>query len=213
MRRLRQGFGGLVATAFIAAFIGVAVGPVVAVGAGAAGPVAVQQTDKVWQQVAAPNAKGYALLLRHAIAPGTGDPAGFRLGDCSTQRNLSDEGRKQARDIGSWLRAQNLKIASVETSRWCRATETAELLNLAKPRANPSLDSLFTVPNIDTHPKTKQARQQIINHRNKQGLLVLVGHQVNIASLTGVAPASGEGVLVKATPTGKIKVLGRSRAP
>ena len=175
--------------------------------------VGAQKADAVWQKVAAPNARGYVLLLRHAIAPGGGDPENFRLGDCTTQRNVSDDGRAQARKIGAWLSAQNVKIAGVESSRWCRATETAELLNLGKPRANPSLDSLFLVPNADTHPKTQRARKQIANHRNKPGLLVLVGHQANIIALTGVAPASGEGILVKARPNGKLQVLGRSPAP
>ena len=181
-------------------------------GASASLGIGAQQADAVWQKVAAPNARGYVLLLRHAIAPGGGDPENFRLGDCSTQRNLSEEGRAQARKIGTWLSAQNVKIAGVESSRWCRATETAELLNLGKPRANPSLDSLFLVPNADAHPKTQQARKQIANHRNKPGLLVLVGHQANIIALTGAAPASGEGILVKARPNGKLQVLGRSPA-
>ncbi|NDA90383.1 MAG: hypothetical protein EBY20_05700 [Alphaproteobacteria bacterium] len=60
----------------------------------------------VWDNVAANNAKGYVLLLRHALAPGSGDPANFRLDDCSTQRNLSDEGRQDARDIGLWLKSK-----------------------------------------------------------------------------------------------------------
>ena len=194
----------LVAASVTAVVVGGAVG---------ANAVGAQQADKVWQKVAAPNATGHVLLLRHAIAPGGGDPENFRLGDCATQRNLSNDGRAQARKIGAWLSAQNVKIAGVESSRWCRATETAKLLNLGKPRANPSLDSLFLVPNADTHPQTQQARKQITSHRNKSGLLVLVGHQANIIALTGVAPASGEGVLVKARPNGKLQVLGRSPAP
>jgi phosphohistidine phosphatase SixA len=206
MSRTLRRFGAAAAGALLSAELAAAaVAPLRRLGA--------QQADKVWQKVAAPNATGYVLLLRHAIAPGGGDPENFRLGDCTTQRNLSDEGRAQARKIGAWLSAQNVKIAGVESSRWCRATETAELLNLGKPRANPSLDSLFLVPNADTHPQTQQARKQIANHRNKSGLLVLVGHQANIIALTGVAPASGEGVLVKARPNGKLQVIGRSPAP
>ena len=217
---MSKGFRGLalavalvLGVAVASAGVAVAITGAASAGAAAANAVGAQQADKVWQKVAASNATGYVLLLRHAIAPGGGDPENFRLGDCTTQRNLSDDGRAQARKIGAWLSAQNVKIAGVESSRWCRATETAKLLNLGKPRANPSLDSLFLVPNADTHPQTQQARKQIANHRNKPGLLVLVGHQANIIALTGVAPASGEGVLVKARPNGKLQVLGRSPAP
>jgi len=168
---------------------------------------------RIWDQLEGTAPKGLVLLLRHAYAPGVGDPENFRLNDCSTQRNLSDLGRQDAKDVGEWLKRRKLEIIRVESSRWCRATETAKLLNLGKPRANPSLDSLFLVPNADTHPQTQQARKQIANHRNKPGLLVLVGHQANIIALTGVAPASGEGVLVKARPNSKLQVIGRSPAP
>ena len=68
-----------------------------------------------------------ALALRHALAPGTFDPPNFRLGDCSTQRNLSDEGRQQARRIGAWFRAQGLTPARVRSSPWCRCVDTAAL--------------------------------------------------------------------------------------
>lgn len=212
---LHRGLCRFIATAAVIAVVGISAGGGAAnasagiAGAGASLGIGAQKADAVWQKVAAPNARGYVLLLRHAIAPGGGDPENFRLGDCTTQRNLSDDGRAQARKIGAWLSAQNVKIAGVESSRWCRATETAELLNLGKPRANPSLDSLFLVPNADTHPKTHQARKQIANHRNRPGVLVLVGHQANIIALTGVAPASGEGILVKARPNGKLQVIGR----
>jgi broad specificity phosphatase PhoE len=72
-------------------------------------------------------AGGEVLLIRHAAAPGTGDPAGFRLGDCATQRNLSDTGREQARAIGDWLRDRGIERARVYSSQWCRCLETAEL--------------------------------------------------------------------------------------
>ena len=72
--------------------------------------------------------RGYAVLLRHALAPGSGDPAGFRLGDCSTQRNLSAEGRRQAIAIGAQWRRERMPVDSVLTSRWCRARDTARLL-------------------------------------------------------------------------------------
>ena len=161
-----------------------------------------------WDQLQGKAPKGYVLLFRHSLAPGVGDPANFKLNDCSTQRNLSAEGREDAKEIGKWLQRREVKIARVESSRWCRAKETAQLLNLGKVRLNPNLDSLFQEADATNHPQTSKVRQQIINHRNKAGLLVLVGHYVNIAALTGVGVDSGEGVLVRADNKGVIKVVG-----
>jgi phosphohistidine phosphatase SixA len=162
----------------------------------------------IWDQLQGKAPKGYVLLFRHSLAPGVGDPANFKLNDCSTQRNLSAEGREDAKEIGKWLQRREVKIARVESSRWCRAKETAQLLNLGKVRLNPNLDSLFQEADATNHPQTSKVRQQIINHRNKAGLLVLVGHYVNIAALTGVGVDSGEGVLVRADNKGVIKVVG-----
>ena len=80
----------------------------------------------IWDKLQGTNPKGYVLLMRHALAPGIGDPDNFLLGDCRTQRNLSDEGRADAQDIGQWLERREVKIYRIETSRWCRAKETAE---------------------------------------------------------------------------------------
>jgi len=162
----------------------------------------------IWDKLNASSAKGYVLLLRHSLAPGVGDPENFKLGDCSTQRNLSQEGRNDASEIGAWIKRQKVKIYRVESSRWCRARQSAELLDIGKVKLNKNLDSLFRESNLESHPKTLKTKQQIISHRNKKGLLVLVGHYVNIAALVGVGVDSGEGVIVKANKNGVIKVLG-----
>ena len=162
----------------------------------------------IWDQLQGKAPKGYVLLFRHSLAPGVGDPANFKLNDCSTQRNLSAEGREDAKEIGQWLQRRGVKIARVESSRWCRAKETAQLLNLGKVKLNRNLDSLFQEADATNHPQTSKVRQQIINHRYKAGLLVLVGHYVNIAALTGVGVDSGEGILVRADNKGVIKVVG-----
>lgn len=162
----------------------------------------------IWDKLNTRSAKGYVLLLRHSLAPGVGDPENFKLGDCSTQRNLSQEGRDNASEIGAWIKRQNVKIYRVESSRWCRARQTAELLDIGKVKLNKNLDSLFRESNLENHPKTLKTKQQILNHRSKSGLLVLVGHYVNIAALVGVGVDSGEGVIVKANKNGVIKVLG-----
>ena len=162
----------------------------------------------IWDKLQGTAPKGYVLLLRHSLAPGVGDPANFTLNDCSTQRNLSAVGRQDARDVGQWLQRREIKIARVESSRWCRAKETASLLNLGKVRLNKNLDSLFQENDAFNHPQTIKVRKQIIAHRSKTGLLVLVGHFVNIGALTNVGVDSGEGVLVRADSKGNIEVVG-----
>ena len=74
----------------------------------------------------------HVLMLRHANAPGTGDPAQFQLRDCATQRNLDDSGRAQARAIGAWLRSKGIAKAQVYSSQWCRCLETAALLGIGQ---------------------------------------------------------------------------------
>ena len=166
----------------------------------------------IWDKLQGTAPKGYVLLLRHSLAPGVGDPENFDLRDCSTQRNLSAVGRQDAQDVGRWLARREIKIARVESSRWCRAKETANLLNLGKVRLNRNLDSLFEEADALNHPQTIKVRKQIVDHRNKSGMLILVGHFVNIAALTNVGVDSGEGVLVRADSKGVIKVVGSTPA-
>jgi phosphohistidine phosphatase SixA len=177
-------------------------------------PQAAQAKDlRIWDQLQGTNPTGYVLLMRHALAPGIGDPENFNVNDCSTQRNLSEQGRQDAQDIGAWLQRREVKIFRVESSRWCRAKETAQLLNIGTVRPNKNLDSLFRDADPLASPQTANIRKRIINHRKVRGLLVLVGHSVNIQALTGISLESGEGVLIRATPQGKIKVAGYSPLP
>lgn len=168
-------------------------------------------TTDIWQELR--TGRGYVVMLRHALAPGTGDPAGFRLGDCSTQRNLSAEGRRQAIAIGAQWRRERMPVDRVLTSRWCRARDTARLLAVGKVTAYPALDSSFTVSDTAAARRAAQVRALIANHRGEPGVLVLVGHQVNITDVTGVVPASGQAVVVKARPDGTVRVVGTLPAP
>jgi phosphohistidine phosphatase SixA len=168
----------------------------------------------IWDQLKGTNPKGYVLVMRHALAPGVGDPENFKVNDCSTQRNLNDEGRQDARDVGQWLVRQDVKILRVESSRWCRAKETAQLLNVGKVRLNRNLDSLFEdESDWATHPQTMNIKKRILDHRNKRGLLIFVGHFVNFQAAAGVSLDSGEGALVRANAQGEIKVMGYSPKP
>ncbi len=137
---------------------------------------------------------GVVIFLRHALAPGVGDPPGFDLLDCSTQRNLNDAGRAQARKLGEYLRANGLREGEVEvfTSAWCRCRETAELLGLGKPKVLPALNSFFAQPR--EREATMEALRKFLRERPVDGLpIVLVTHQVNITAFTQSFPSSGEG--------------------
>jgi phosphohistidine phosphatase SixA len=140
---------------------------------------------------------GLVVLMRHATAPGTFDPPGFVLGECSTQRNLDDEGRAQARAIGAWYRARGLVPAAVRSSQWCRCVETASLaFGAAQPW--PSLNSVIgeSAPRaLQTAAlRTELARRAAVN---ALGFEVWVTHQVNISELTGEVTGSGDAVLVR----------------
>ena len=177
-------------------------------------PTVAQAKDlKIWDQLQGTNPTGYVLLMRHALAPGIGDPENFQVNDCSTQRNLNQEGRQDAREIGQWLVRREVKIFRVESSRWCRAKVTAQLLDIGRVRLNKNLDSLFRDSDPLNDPQTANIKKRILDHRKIKGLLVMVGHSVNIQALTNVSLESGEGVLIRATSQGKIKVVGYSPAP
>jgi phosphohistidine phosphatase SixA len=149
---------------------------------------------------------GVAILLRHALAPGFGDPPTFKLGDCSTQRNLSDAGRQQAHQIGAAFRQHGIAIDKVYTSEWCRCRETAELLGLGPVTPLPILNSFF-----ETREREKdqtEALTRLLTTRPISNVIVFVTHQVNITALTGVYPASGEAVAVKIQNASTLRVLG-----
>lgn len=140
---------------------------------------------------------GYTVMLRHALAPGTGDPPNFRLGDCTTQRNLSEAGRQQAIQIGAAFRQYQIPVDTVFSSQWCRCLETAELMNLGGVEPLPAINSFFQ--DSTTEPEqTDQVRQLILDRHDKTGVTILVTHQVNITAMTGIVPASGSMVVLRA---------------
>lgn len=164
---------------------------------------AVADTDALWRSL---RTGGHVALLRHALAPGTGDPASFSLEDCQTQRNLSEQGRGQARRIGRRLRHNGIESAAVFSSQWCRCLETAELLDLGAVEPLPVLNSFFG-RSERRQPQT-EALSEWIAGADLDRPTVLVTHQVNITALTGVYPASGELVVVRRTENGAMAVAG-----
>lgn len=139
---------------------------------------------------------GHVALMRHALAPGTGDPPAFRVDDCRTQRNLSAAGRAQARAIGERFRANGIAAAAVFSSQWCRALDTAHELALGEVRPHPALNSFFGRRGEEPD-QTRAARALIAEQAGAGEPLVLVTHQVNITALTGVFPASGELIVMR----------------
>lgn len=130
-------------------------------------------------------------IMRHALAPGTGDPDQFRLEDCSTQRNLSERGRSQSQKIGMLFKSQGIDQAHVFTSQWCRCRDTARLLNLGEVVELPLLNSFFG--NFSRKDLQTQALQNwLMAERPMDGPVLLVTHQVNITGYLDVFPQSGE---------------------
>lgn len=151
---------------------------------------------------------GHVVMMRHAIAPGTGDPDSFRLGECATQRNLSAQGREQAMRIGRRLRENGVTSARVYSSQWCRTLETAKLLGFGPVTELPPLNSFFE--RGDRGEQT-QALRQWLAKQNLEQPVVLVTHQVNITAASGVFPASGEMVVLRRAEHGVLKVVGTIR--
>ena len=153
--------------------------------------------ENLWQAL---RSGGHFALLRHAVAPGTGDPPNFAIGLCATQRNLSDEGRDQARQIGDRFRDNNILSARVFSSQWCRCLETAKLLELGPVEELPALNSFFQ--HYERRASQTRALKKWLLQQDLSRPLVLVTHQVNITALTGIYPASGELVIVQRTQEG-----------
>ena len=152
----------------------------------------------------------HVILLRHARAPGTGDPANFRLGDCSTQRNLSGEGRAHAARIGARLRAAGLAETTVYSSQWCRCLETARQLAVGPVVELPALNSFFQSPEME-QKRNRELRAWIAT-ADPGRPVVLVTHQVNITALTGIVPAEGEVLVLRREP-GRLSVVARFTEP
>ena len=135
------------------------------------------------------------ILIRHSKAPGTGDPSGFKIDDCRTQRNLSQEGINQSKKIGKLFKKNQIKIDHVLSSQWCRCKDTAKYA-FRKYKEFSALNSTFSPP-YDKREKQqiKELKNFAKNWNGKGGNLILVTHYVVILAMTGQAPSSGELVI------------------
>ena len=145
------------------------------------------------------------IFLRHALAPGLGDPSDFIKEDCSTQRNLNEEGRSQARLLGDYLKKSNIRFSEILTSEWCRCIDTAKELDLGQWETFSGLNSFF-----QGHEKKYQVMDKLwkkIDSLNFSDLVLFVTHQVVITEITGEVPRSGEMVLYNSITKKKSRLM------
>ena len=158
---------------------------------------------------------GAVVMVRHAqTEPGIGDPENFRLSDCSTQRNLSQEGRQQSVRLGQWFFRQGLQPKQVLSSQWCRCLDTAKLAfsSQAAVRPFPALNSFFQ-GHGDREAQLREARSHATARlqRGETGFEVWVTHQVTISALTGVYLGMGEWLVATPDRSGQFRVLAQGR--
>jgi phosphohistidine phosphatase SixA len=159
------------------------------------------------EPLAALRAGGLAILMRHArTTAGSGDPPGYRLDDCATQRNLDDGGRAQAQRVGQWFAKNGLKPARVRNSPWCRCRDTAQLA-FGRSEDWAALGNIF---DRELEPAHIAEVRSFIAQVKPGEFAVLVSHGVTIGALSGAHPAPAEGVLVRAVRAGEaLQVVGR----
>lgn len=171
----------------------------------AASPAKADET--LWKAV---QQGGHVLFIRHAsTTPGFGDPPGFKLEQCATQRNLSEEGRTQARRMGETFRKRGVPIGEVLSSPWCRCVETAKLA-FGRAKAWTALSNLHA-RHQNAEKQVRAMRPRIAGHQGKDNL-VLVSHGSVAVALVADRPAMGEILVLKPRPSG-FRVAGRLSLP
>lgn len=144
------------------------------------------------------------IFLRHALAPGYGDPSEFDIRDCKTQRNLNQEGRDQAISIGTTLKMDGVSFDKIYSSEWCRCIETTTLMDIGEISMFSGLNSFFQ----DHYDKKETLRKlmQKLEHLDEKKRILMVTHQVVISSVTGINVGSGVAVAYSTTDGSAIKI-------
>ena len=137
---------------------------------------------------------GKLIFIRHAYAPGSGDPKNFNLNDCATQRNLNDRGREQSKNIGNIFSRYDIKVKNVYSSEWCRCKETASIA-FKKFETKKFLNSFYSYEFAKNRKKQVKEFQEFINNWDKKENIVFVTHYVFILEILNYAPSSGEIVI------------------
>jgi broad specificity phosphatase PhoE len=161
---------------------------------------------QLWQNL---QSGGYVVFLRHGLTdPGVGDPPGFKLGDCATERKLNAAGRAESKRLGETFRRNAVPVAQVLSSEWCRCRDTAELA-FGRYEVWPALNNLF-----GRHENAAAQRQAILERASRfrgAGNLILVSHGSTIVQVAGVSPAMGEMVVMRPAGAGRLELVGRLR--
>tara|TARA_B100000963_G_C22584277_1_gene652298 strand:+ start:502 stop:1053 length:552 start_codon:yes stop_codon:yes gene_type:complete len=131
------------------------------------------------------------IFIRHALAPGSGDPENINLNDCDTQRNLDLEGINQSKEIGNFFNENNIKIEKIFSSEWCRCKDTA-LYAFQKYEIFDALNSFYDQKFYKNKNKQVKKLKNFIKNWNNNGNLILVTHFVVIMELLDISPSSGE---------------------
>ena len=170
-------------------------------------PVAAADDSQAW---AALVNGGHVALIRHGNAPpGYGDPPGFKIDDCATQRNLDEKGRAQARALGEAFRRHAVRPDKILSSPWCRCLETGRLMALGP------VENTWTVAASDKSPDRLAALKRILADWRGPGTLVVVTHAFTVQGLVGIMPGQAETVVVK-PKLGKepgLEIVGRIPVP
>jgi broad specificity phosphatase PhoE len=163
--------------------------------------------EALWNQL---REGGYVILIRHGATEfGVGDPPGFKLGDCKTQRNLSESGRAEARRLGEAFRSHGVAVSDVRSSQWCRCLETARIA-FGRVEPFPALNSVF--PDRLQEARQKPVVLKLAAEVKPPDNLVLVTHSFNIRALVGVSPGTAE-IVIARYEGGDLKLAGRIAAP
>ncbi|MBE7422970.1 MAG: histidine phosphatase family protein [Zoogloeaceae bacterium] len=169
---------------------------------------AARADEALWAKL---KAGGNLVLMRHAATEGgAGEPPGFRLDDCATQRNLSEAGREEARRVGRQFKFRAINFTTARSSQWCRCLETARLAFGAEPESWPLLNSLNAQPDkeFDLIGEVTALAAKVEPPYNA----ALVTHDFNIRALTGISPRAAEIVIVRGGSSG-LEVVGRIPLP
>ena len=173
-----------------------------------AAPVAAAASDEAWAALAK---GGHVALVRHGNAPPGygGDPPGFKIDDCATQRNMDERGRAQARAVGEAFRQHGVIVDKILSSPWCRCLETARLMALGP------VENTWAVAASDRSPERLVVLKQMVAGWRGPGTLVLVTHALTVQALVGIMPDQAETVVVKPKPGNEpgIDVVGRIAVP
>lgn len=175
---------------------------------GLCGAAEIAVANEAANALSALRAGGHVALMRHADAPGgVGDPPGFHVEDCATQRNLSPKGRVDAEKIGARLQEEGIAFEKIVSSPWCRCIDTAKLLNLGTVETEATFGNVVVLR--DQQEALTAGGRALIARWTARGNLLVVTHGANIFAMTGVSPASGEIVVVKgggdrAVPVGRL---------